>query len=287
MMKITTLLFALAILINSCNNAEENTTRQTTVDSSVAVVDSVQKTDVDTTTKTQPVKPPVMVDSIVKKDPATAKKDSVVKTVTTNTKKSAVLGYSYFTHMKQDETRSIYAQVMAVNVKEAVNKLTEQIKEDLQNANTQVKPERKSDTASYLTGINIYYYKWLTITLNDPDSNFRIDSLGNSQRQLIDTADGEKSVWQWAVTPKTSVSYARLFLKVVAEKEDGTVKPIDTREFNISIQLETNFWRSLVDWLRKNPEKLLVLILIPIVSYFGKKIFDRYKSEKNKGGGNG
>ena len=86
MMKITTLLFALAILINSCNNAEENTTQQTTADSAVAVVDSVQKTDVDTTTKTPPVKPPVMVDSIVKKDPATAKKDSVIKTVTTNTK---------------------------------------------------------------------------------------------------------------------------------------------------------------------------------------------------------
>ena len=104
---------------------------------------------------------------------------------------------------------------------------------------------------------------------------------------MIDTADGEKSVWQWAVTPKTSVRYARLFLKVVAQKEDGTVKPIDTREFNISIQLETNFWRSLVDWLRKNPEKLLVLILIPIVSYFGKKIFDRYKLKNNNGDGNG
>ena len=287
MMKITTLLFALAIFINSCNNAVENTTQVTTLDSAIAVVDSVQKTVVDTTTKTQPVKPPVMVDSIVKKDPATAKKDSVIKTVTTNTKKSAVLGYSYFTNMKQDETRSIYAQVMAVNVKEAIDKLSAQIKEDLQSKNIQVMPERKSDTATYLTGINVYYYKWLTITLNDPDSNFRIDSLDYRQRQLIDTTDGEKNLWQWAVTPKKSVSYARLFLKVVAEKEDGTVKPLDTREFNISIQLETNFWRSLVDWLRKNPEKLLVLILIPIVSYFGKKIFDRYKSEKNKGGGNG
>ena len=175
MMKITTLLFALAILIDSCNNAEETTTQQTTVDSTIAVVDSAQKIVIDTTTKILPLKPPVMVDSIVKKDPATAKKDSAVKTVTTDRKKLVLLGYSYFTHMKQDETRSIYAQVMAVNVKEAVNKLTEQIKEDLQNANTQVKPERKSDTASYLTDINIYYYKWLTITLNNPDSNFRID----------------------------------------------------------------------------------------------------------------
>ena len=86
---------------------------------------------------------------------------------------------------------------------------------------------------------------------------------------------------------KNKCSLCQAFLKVVAQKEDGTVKPIDTREFNISIQLETNFWRSLVDWLRKNPEKLLVLILIPIVSYFGKKIFDRYKSKHNNGDENG
>ena len=86
---------------------------------------------------------------------------------------------------------------------------------------------------------------------------------------------------------KNKCSSCQAFFKVVAQKEDGTVKPIDTREFNISIQLETNFWRSLVDWLRKNPEKLLVLILIPIVSYFGKKIFDRYKLKNNNGDGNG
>jgi predicted DNA-binding ribbon-helix-helix protein len=76
------------------------------------------------------------------------------------------------------------------------------------------------------------------------------------------------------------VQHARLYIKVVAEKEDGVKKPIDTREIAISIQLETNFWRTLVDWLVKNPEKLLVLILIPLVAYFGKKIFDKNKASK-------
>lgn len=269
MIKTTTILFTLAILLYNCNNAKE--VKTTNSDSTIVAVDSVA-TVVDTAIA-PPVKP--------------IAGDTKEKSVATGKKKSAVLGYSYFTHMKQDETRSIYAQVRAVNVKEAIDKLSAQIKEDLQSKNTQVMPERKSDTATYLTGINIYYYKWLTITLNDPDSNFRIDSLDYRQRQLIDTTDGEKNLWQWAVTPKTSVKYARLYLKVVAEKEDGTVSPIDSREFNINIQLETNFWRSLVDWLRKNPEKLLVLILIPIVSYFGKKIFDRYKSKNNNAGGNG
>jgi hypothetical protein len=276
MIKTTIVQLMLAILLYSCNSAEDVKTNNS--DSAVVAVDSV--TTVVDTTKAR-------VDTTIKNPTKPVKGDTGEKVVAASKKKAAVLGYSYFTDMKQDETRSIYAQVRAVNVKEAIDKLSAQIKEDLQSKNTQVMPERKSDTATYLTGINVYYYKWLTITLNDPDSNFRIDSLDYPQRQLIDTADGEKNLWQWAVTPKTSVHYARLYLKVVAEKEDGTISPIDSREFNISIQLETNFWRSLVDWLRKNPEKLLVLILIPIVSYFGKKIFDRYQSKNNNGGGNG
>jgi hypothetical protein len=276
MIKTTIVKLMLAILLYSCNSAEDVKTNNS--DSAVVAVDSV--TTVVDTTKAR-------VDTTIKNPTKPVKGDTGEKVVAASKKKAAVLGYSYFTDMKQDETRSIYAQVRAVNVKEAIDKLSAQIKEDLQSKNTQVMPERKSDTATYLTGINVYYYKWLTITLNDPDSNFRIDSLDYPQRQLIDTADGEKNLWQWAVTPKTSVHYARLYLKVVAEKEDGTISPIDSREFNISIQLETNFWRSLVDWLRKNPEKLLVLILIPIVSYFGKKIFDRYQSKNNNGGGNG
>lgn len=274
MIKTITILFTLAILLYSCNYAKK--VKTTNTESAVVAVDSVA-TVVDTTK--------VSVDTI---NPTPAKPvtgDTGEKIVAARKKKAAVLGYSYFTNMKQDETRSIYAQVRAVNVKEAIDKLSAQIKEDLQSKNTQVMPERKSDTATYLTGINVYYYKWLTITLKDPDSNFRLDSLDYRQRQLIDTTDGEKNLWQWAVTPKTNVHYARLYLKVVAEKEDGTISPIDSREFNINIQLETNFWRSLVDWLRKNPEKLLVLILIPIVSYLGKKIFDQYKSKNNSGGG--
>ena len=57
-------------------------------------------------------------------------------------------------------------------------------------------------------------------------------------------------------------------------KEDGTQKPIDSRDIAITIQLETNFWRETITWLRNNPERLLGLILIPLVVYFGKKIFD-------------
>ncbi len=224
---------------------------------------------------------PVMTDSSTKIKTDTAKKitnlfDHKIK----RKKKSALLGYSYFSHMRQHETRSIYAQVKAINITDAINKITEDVMMDLKDVNTQIKPTRKSDTASYFTDKNIYFYKYLTITLNDPDNNFKIDSSYNSQRQEIDTTNEEENIWHWAVTPKTSIKNARLFIKVVAEKEDGIKKTIDTREIAINIQLETNFWRTLIDWLVKNPEKLLVLILIPLVAYIGKKIFDRNKAPK-------
>ena len=194
-----------------------------------------------------------------------------------NQKRSAILGYSYFRHMRQYETRNIYAYIMPVNKDSKISRLADSIITDLKILNSQVKPERKSDTASYFTKENIYYYKYLTITLNDPDKNFNIDTLGIHSRQLIDTA--EQTSWQWAVTPKTSIKNTRMILKVVAEKENGMQKTIDTREIAIAIQLETNVWRELVTWLRNNPEKLLVLILIPLAAYFGRRVFERKKKD--------
>jgi hypothetical protein len=267
-------IFLLVLIVQcmiGCNNAEERPTEENThpdiatgPDSGMVKVDSL-----------------TTLDTIKIPTPDTIKKITIANNPKKHIKKkSAVLGYSYFSRMRQNETRSIYAQVKAINVTDAINKVTQDVMMDLKDVNTQIKPIRKSDTASYFTDKNIYYYKYLTITLNDPDGNFKIDSSENNQRQEIDTSNDEKNVWHWAVTPKTSVSNARLFIRVVAEKEDGIKKTIDTREIAINIQLETNFWRTLIDWLVKNPEKLLVLILIPLIAYFGKKIFERNKTDK-------
>jgi hypothetical protein len=179
--------------------------------------------------------------------------------------------------MRQYESRNIYAFILPVNKGSVINRLADSIITDLKIINSQITPQRKSDTASYFTKENIYYYKFLTITLNDPDKNFNIDTLGIQSRQLVDTIDQTR--WQWSVTPRTSIKNARLILKVVAEKEDGVQKNIDTREIAIAIQLETNVWRELVTWLRNNPEKLLVLILLPVAAYFGRRIFDRKKKD--------
>jgi hypothetical protein len=258
----------------SCNNAEERTTIDISPYPSVTTGNDTGNIKVDSFIRAK-------IDSVTINKTDTGKKIIRLFNHKINTnKKSAVLGYSYFTHMRQNETRSIYAQVKAINITDAINKIAEDVMMDLKDVNNQIKPTRKSDTASYFTDKNIYYYKYLTITLNDPDGNFKIDSSENNQRQEIDIANDEKNVWHWAVTPKTSVSNARLFIRVIAEKEDGVKKTIDTREIAINIQLETNFWRTLIDWLVKNPEKLLVLILIPLVAYFGKKIFDRNKASK-------
>lgn len=280
------LLVALMAIFVSCNNASET-----------ATPDSPEIKTSDTTAPVPaPLPPPPSVDSaktrpvIILNGKDTGGKNATTETTSpppgvTKQKKSAVLGYSYFRHMRQDETRNIYAHVLAVNTGDDIDRLAEKIKVNLEEANSQVKPERRSDTASYFSDENIFFYKYLTITLNDPNNNFKVDSLGIPPRQLIDTS--ESTLWQWAVTPKTSVKNARLILKVVAEKEDGSQKPIGTREIAITIQLETNFWRVLITWLRNNPEKLLVLILIPLAGYFGKKLFDQNKVKKENPGGVG
>lgn len=260
----------------SCNNAAEPT--PTAVDTAVTAVDSAQTIPEDTGS-TRPIKPPVV--DTGKAAPFPLPKDSTIKKpVVSSQKKSAVLGYSYFNHMKQEETRNIYVYVQSVTGGIDVNRLEQDIKAALQEANSQVKPERKSDTASYFTTSNIYYYKYLTIKLNDPGGHFSIDSLGTPSRQQIDS--NENNSWQWAVTPKTSVTSARLIIQVTAETENGQQKTIGTREIAINIQLEMNFWRSVITWLINTPEKLLVLIIIPLAIYFGRKIFDRNKQRPSQ-----
>ena len=269
-----------AFIFIGCSSAEnkkyspdENTATDSAaaaVDTSVAAVDTAQAITADTPTVSIPVDTAIPI-------------PLPVPVVTPTKPKTAVLGYSYFSHMRQDETRNIYANVVAVNQGVSVNKLKDSIIADLKEINEQIAEKRKSDTASYFTKENILFYKSLTITLLDPGNNFKIDSLGISGTQLIDTNDNNK--WQWAVMPKTSAKEGRLIIKVNAQREDGSQKLIDTREISISIQLETNFWRETITWLRTNPEKLLVLILIPLFAFFGKRIFDRKKAnetDKNK-----
>jgi PBP1b-binding outer membrane lipoprotein LpoB len=133
MKKIIIPLLTIIYFANSCgNSATDEKAHPITEIQDIVKVDSNKIKKVDSTHTPS-------IDTI-KKIPIAIIKKEIPK------KKSAILGYSYFTHMKQNETRSIYAQVQALNDAKQVNKLTEDILLSLKEVNSQIKAERKSDT---------------------------------------------------------------------------------------------------------------------------------------------
>lgn len=170
--------------------------------------------------------------------------------------------------MKQNETRNIYAYVTINHPQSAVQSILQEINSE------DIPPARENDTASIYTK-NILLYKYLDVSLIDPAGQCIITPVHESNRQLIDTVQGNS--WQWAVTPKTKEKQVRLILKINAEKPDGSSNSLGSRNIAIDISLEINFFRSMWTWLYDNPEKLLVLILIPLVAFFGGKFFNRNK----------
>lgn len=182
--------------------------------------------------------------------------------------RSGILGYSFFRTMRRNETRNIYAYVTINHPQSAVRSILQEINSE------DIPPVRENDTASIYTK-NILLYKYLDVSLIDPGGQCIITPVHESSRQLIDTVQGNN--WQWAVTPKTKEKQVRLILKVNAEKPDGSSNPLGSRSIAIDISLEINFFRSVWTWLYDNPEKLLVLILIPLAAFFGGKVFNRRK----------
>lgn len=251
------LVVCLLVIINACNNAEE--TYPASKDTAAPVTqDSVNLVD-STATK---VDTAVMVDTAGSRNPPNDLQ-----------KKYGVLGYSYFKAMRQNETRNINAYVSIVN---AANRVIDTLKE----VNSDVVAKRKNDTASIFTQ-NLILYKYADVTLIDADSNFIIRQIHENSRQKIDSLSG--NFWTWAITPKTNNTTATLILKVIAEKPDGSREAFQVKNIPITINLDPGIFRSVYSWLYQNPEKLLVLILIPLVAFFWKQIMALFRKKEKTG----
>lgn len=247
----------LAITVIGCNNAAE-TYPQTVDSAATAPPDSSQLVD----TVTSKVDTAVRVDTAGPTNP-----------VVELQKKYGVLGYSYFKAMRQHETRNINAYISIVN---AANRVIDTLKE----VNSDVVAKRKNDTASIFTQ-NLILYKYADVTLIDADSNFIIRQIHENSRQRIDSLSG--NFWTWAITPKTDNTTATLILKVIAEKPDGSREAFQVKNIPITINLDPGIFRSVYSWLYQNPEKLLVLILIPLVAFFWKQITGLFGKKKKTG----
>ncbi len=233
-----------AIVFNACNNAEEK------YEPSTNAVDSAVTAKVDTAVSVDTAGPRLPENELQKK--------------------YGILGYSYFKAMRQHETRNINAYISIAN---PANRVIDTLKE----VNSDVVAKRKNDTASIFTQ-NLILYKYSDVTLIDADSNFIIRQIHENSRQKIDSVSG--NFWTWAITPKTNKTTATLILKVIAEKPDGSREAFQVKTIPININLDPGIFRSVYSWLYENPEKLLVLILIPLVAFFWKQITALFGKKK-------
>lgn len=261
-MKRIVILISGIFILGSCRNYSDSKNRFNL--DSMRVSDSIRLSDstggsIRDTTKVYPPPPDtnfLKIDTAITQPPSKDKE-----------KKYGVLGYSYFKAMRQNETRNISAYVSIINsVKKVIDTLKEINSEDL--------PVRANDTASVFTQ-NIALYKYLDITLVDPDGDFSITQVHDNSRQEVDSLGS--AFWSWAVTPKTKKSQARLILKVVAEKQDGSHEPFKTRNIVINIGLDRGIFRIIYTWLFENPDKALVIVIIPLIIFFRKQIAALFK----------
>lgn len=179
--------------------------------------------------------------------------------------RSAILGYSYFSHMRQHETRSVYAFISINNPQSVIVSTVKDLSAD-------EIPIRKNDTVTIDTyKLNMLLYKYVDVNLLQNDSDFIIHEVHPSARQEIDSVDGNK--WQWNITPKTTKEFTTLTLNVVAEKPNGSRDRFESRNIAIDIAIDKNLNRSVWNWMMDNPGKTLTLVIIPLVAFFGKRLF--------------
>jgi len=179
--------------------------------------------------------------------------------------RSAVLGFSYFGTMKRQQTKNIHAFISVKNPHGAV-------KDTLTMLNIEDGLEKNNDTSIILTK-DILVYKYVKITLLNTDSSFAIVPLVDSMRQLVDTILGNH--WEWSVTATGDKPQGVLYMKVEAETPAGSVPILAAKTIVVKIDLEYNIFRGIWDYMFDNPKTVLTIIIIPIVAFFGKKLFDR------------
>jgi hypothetical protein len=100
--------------------------------------------------------------------------------------KSATLGYSYFPEMSRGETRDVNVYVSVKNPSSRIRDTLQVIVNEQNPA-----PASKQDTSVIYT-INVIVYEALEISLVDPAKDFTITAIHPSERQVIDTVDGNR-----------------------------------------------------------------------------------------------
>ena len=187
--------------------------------------------------------------------------------------KNAVLGFSYFPKIVQNETRDlrVFVQIQG-DEKKVSNKLKSIEKEDLQFTKTE-------DSSIVCIVKDIETYKKLSIKpMYDPedfkvtkvDDGPDISNVNDENEQELDFVKG--NYWHWkikAIAPTARMGNVTLLIK--AETPEGQKVKLAERQINIKIDIDKpklTFSEKIYKLADDHFKEILSLIIIPIGLYF-------------------
>lgn len=187
--------------------------------------------------------------------------------------KSAVLGYSYFTTIKRNELKNIRAY-LNINFPES------KVRDTLRKIERLQQVDIKDKDTNIINTLNINLYDYIEVNLLDPAKDYTITPVNHTaDKQKVDTIKGNN--WGWSVLTKTDKNATSLILKVTAYMPDSTAE-LDNRVIPIRIKLEKNIFRKLWTVLLDDPKYFLVVILVPLIAFLGKRYLAGKKREPEK-----
>jgi hypothetical protein len=187
--------------------------------------------------------------------------------------KTALLGYTYPIALRIGEIGDVNAYIEIENPNSTIHEKLVRI----------VSKQRRDQSAKGDSIIvfeeKIPFYQDITISLNDVANDFKIEQAHDSDKQTIDTINGNK--WHWIIIPQTDRKTAQLILNVKANTPEGVVKGYEPKRIFIDVKMDHNSGiRGTITYLWKTPT-VSIPILVSLFGFFGFLIKNRI-AKKNK-----
>ncbi len=199
--------------------------------------------------------------------------------------KNAVLGFSYFPQIPQDETRDlrVFVKVQS-NDRQVTDKLKAIEKEDLEFT--------KTDDSSVVCIVkNIEAFKKLSIKPIYDTEDFRITRVDDDVQSFYDTDPNEQildfrngNYWHWKVKAiAKSPHMGNVTLLIKAETPQGQKIKLAERQINIKIGIDApklSLSRKAYQFADAHFKEILSLIIIPLALYLFNLIRKKYMLKK-------
>lgn len=174
--------------------------------------------------------------------------------------KYGILGYSFPSFMSVYESKNIHAFI-------SIKFSGSQVRDTLQTIIFEDEDSNNKDSIVIKERIPLFDY--VSIDLIALDSFIKItNNIHPNSRQRLDTISGNK--WSWTIRAE-SADRPSSRLKLVIRTENPQY--FKERTIPIAIKVDTNFFRRIYNFLIENPSVLVVAILIPLITFIGKRFF--------------